>query len=773
MEQLRNERTGETGDPRENPPNNGIVRYDSHTRISACDPAGDWTRFALVEGEQANRSVTAAPIMFQNCRVVVRLLDSHIGEPGSVSGGESRRTMPLVGRFPLTLHSSAAPYLPRFTLIDLKSSMLRVANISPFHSTPPNSRHKLCEMLRTNETANISLSQQEARDALPRCPCAGSLSLQDVPWKTPMITQSFSTPAKIPEELIRLHNQINAAVACVGLRKKLRSTTPVTSLDIARVMPSPQRLVRKPTTNFTAPSLKQNIGKARRQGTCYLLAEGEQSRGGLIGSGEEEGVVAPLSFLPPWEATPPNARRTSGQLGNHRSYPPVPAQPPKSLPLTQPRAPSICGRTSRITNTFTEKAGSAMGYGGMVQSTRGKSNFRCDIRRTTLGSTKVCVCWQVGFCEGSACVHLVGNKRPSGEVCLRGCLCLGLNGFVWQRYVRHYPAVYWGRGRFTLLDSENRCRIRGSKYEAPQLSLNFGICDIVKTEANTYFVRPVLPCTQRSCFHWSVCPLPEKFPLFGFTSFVDGSQERNPVRWVTPSLKRGVDPVGPPRPRSRSEGAVRATLTRTPSAPSLLFARHLCGGVLSRADARRKCSERIVCGVVVPSGGGSGLGLRGHGYVSRGRAAVCSSRAGADETARRTLLGPYPSLGLPRRPSTTTPSLIVNPCARANEPSPRSHIYLIARLVRPTYAPHPLTQPLTRGRQTGGSSAGLSPWWSPLPSKVPKRITVLPMRVIAVSMEQCRNERAEETGDPRENPPTNDIVRHDSYMRKSGDLAED
>ncbi|KAJ8889355.1 hypothetical protein PR048_008854 [Dryococelus australis] len=42
------------------------------------------------------------------------------------------------------------------------------------------------------------------------------------------------------------------------------------------------------------------------------------------------------------------------------------------------------------------------------------------------------------------------------------------------------------------------------------------------------------------------------------------------------------------------------------------------------------------------------------------------------------------------------------------------------------------------------------------------------MRVIEVSMEQCRNERARETGDPREYPPTNGIVWHDSHMRKSG-----
>ncbi|KAJ8871697.1 hypothetical protein PR048_028024 [Dryococelus australis] len=47
MEQRRNERAGETGDPRENQPNNGIVRHDS--------------QITFVGGEQANRSATAVP----------------------------------------------------------------------------------------------------------------------------------------------------------------------------------------------------------------------------------------------------------------------------------------------------------------------------------------------------------------------------------------------------------------------------------------------------------------------------------------------------------------------------------------------------------------------------------------------------------------------------------------------------------------------------------------------------------------------------------------
>ncbi|KAJ8869703.1 hypothetical protein PR048_028698 [Dryococelus australis] len=41
------------------------------------------------------------------------------------------------------------------------------------------------------------------------------------------------------------------------------------------------------------------------------------------------------------------------------------------------------------------------------------------------------------------------------------------------------------------------------------------------------------------------------------------------------------------------------------------------------------------------------------------------------------------------------------------------------------------------------------------------------MRVIEVNMEQRRNERAGETGDPPENPPTSGIVRHDSHIVQS------
>ncbi|KAJ8895492.1 hypothetical protein PR048_000825 [Dryococelus australis] len=49
----------------------------------------------------------------------------------------------------------------------------------------------------------------------------------------------------------------------------------------------------------------------------------------------------------------------------------------------------------------------------------------------------------------------------------------------------------------------------------------------------------------------------------------------------------------------------------------------------------------------------------------------------------------------------------------------------------------------------------------------PRQPETQPIRVIDVNIEQRRNEGAGETGDPRENPPTNGIVRHDAHLRKN------
>ncbi|KAJ8873342.1 hypothetical protein PR048_026976 [Dryococelus australis] len=58
MKQRRNERVGEMGDPREDPPTNGIVRHGSQMQKSGVTWPGFCTWIASVRGEQANISET-------------------------------------------------------------------------------------------------------------------------------------------------------------------------------------------------------------------------------------------------------------------------------------------------------------------------------------------------------------------------------------------------------------------------------------------------------------------------------------------------------------------------------------------------------------------------------------------------------------------------------------------------------------------------------------------------------------------------------------------
>ncbi|KAJ8877245.1 hypothetical protein PR048_021699 [Dryococelus australis] len=62
MEQHRNERVGETGDPRENPPTNGLVRHDSHVRKSGVTPPGSFSRMTLdaeIRGRLRKNGITS------------------------------------------------------------------------------------------------------------------------------------------------------------------------------------------------------------------------------------------------------------------------------------------------------------------------------------------------------------------------------------------------------------------------------------------------------------------------------------------------------------------------------------------------------------------------------------------------------------------------------------------------------------------------------------------------------------------------------------------
>ncbi|KAJ8866365.1 hypothetical protein PR048_032208 [Dryococelus australis] len=100
MEQCRNERAGERGDPRDNPKTNGIVWHDSHMRKSAVTRPGIEPGSPWWEGEQANRSATPRrthevsninsaaewPISSKEIK--------HVGWSGAVMLGRSKRQYP-------------------------------------------------------------------------------------------------------------------------------------------------------------------------------------------------------------------------------------------------------------------------------------------------------------------------------------------------------------------------------------------------------------------------------------------------------------------------------------------------------------------------------------------------------------------------------------------------------------------------------------------------------------------------------------------------------
>ncbi|KAJ8882937.1 hypothetical protein PR048_014776 [Dryococelus australis] len=105
VEQRRNERVEETEDPRENPLSRGIVQHDSHSRKSGTDPAGDCTRFALVGGEQPNRSFTAAPSKFRV--ICIRMFEGHrmrVVTQRYKGGGRATRKPPTQRHCPHTPH---------------------------------------------------------------------------------------------------------------------------------------------------------------------------------------------------------------------------------------------------------------------------------------------------------------------------------------------------------------------------------------------------------------------------------------------------------------------------------------------------------------------------------------------------------------------------------------------------------------------------------------------------------------------------------------------
>ncbi|KAJ8887757.1 hypothetical protein PR048_013975 [Dryococelus australis] len=208
MEQRWNERAGETGDPRENPPTRGVVRHDSSMRKSGSGPVGDLYILAYVlkdltnEIKQRQFSDFARSLQSSSCvphdalpaviagnftswgcgGVAVRLLASHEGEPGSIPGRVTPG-FPQVGILPddavgwwVFSGISRFPHpcilaLLHFHLISrssaLKTSMLRSAQTfqlcsSLCHTTKPTERMYMQEVWGSMAGGPIKLPTRPA-----------------------------------------------------------------------------------------------------------------------------------------------------------------------------------------------------------------------------------------------------------------------------------------------------------------------------------------------------------------------------------------------------------------------------------------------------------------------------------------------------------------------------------------------------------------------------------------------------------------------------------
>ncbi|KAJ8865885.1 hypothetical protein PR048_033408 [Dryococelus australis] len=87
MERRRNEGEGETGDPRRNPPTNGIVRHDSHLRKSATRP-----RIEPAKSSEPMRAIEVSMEQRQNERLGKRDIPEKTRQPTAASG-----TIPTCG----------------------------------------------------------------------------------------------------------------------------------------------------------------------------------------------------------------------------------------------------------------------------------------------------------------------------------------------------------------------------------------------------------------------------------------------------------------------------------------------------------------------------------------------------------------------------------------------------------------------------------------------------------------------------------------------------
>ncbi|KAJ8869531.1 hypothetical protein PR048_028522 [Dryococelus australis] len=248
---------------------------------------------------------------------------------------------------------------------------------------------------------------------------------------------------------------------------------------------------------------------------------------------------------------------------------------------------------------------------------------------------------------------------------------------------------------------------------------------------------------------------------------------------------RNLSTTAAPSASKADTGAVSQVVVSTPGDANTLEERSLTTRILTSHSANKSSythenRERRLCAGHPP--GCSSLTREAGSFVEttfRGRAGPnVTAPLGEGEYAGG-ICGPPPppqqhSNTRPQNNSDQRPTLERRLCA-GHPPGCSSLTREAGSFVETTFrgrAGPNVTAPLGRGSMPGESVDPPPPPPAALQYPAAKQFgpttNFEPIRVIDVSMEPCRNGRAGETGVPRENPPTNGIVQHDSHIQESG-----
>ncbi|KAJ8874880.1 hypothetical protein PR048_022770 [Dryococelus australis] len=127
LEQRPNERTGGTGDPRENPPTSGIVQHDSHMKKSGSDPSGiepglPWWEASMSFTHPSSPIVQPASRILHCCDTGSRRCSSHWSLPELLVVLPARRTIaPTLDSPRLPSSRPGAPHFHTIAGLDLEA----------------------------------------------------------------------------------------------------------------------------------------------------------------------------------------------------------------------------------------------------------------------------------------------------------------------------------------------------------------------------------------------------------------------------------------------------------------------------------------------------------------------------------------------------------------------------------------------------------------------------------------------------------------------------